>query len=72
MSRRAAAARILDFAECCKFAINFSPKKMMASITCQILDQDAPTSTTPKNDNIVSSTSTMDEETIRIIKKCNG
>jgi hypothetical protein len=70
MSRRTDTDRQMDAAECCKFAFNILCSKEDGLYYLSNRGSGIYHHHHPKNDNIVNSASTMDEETMRIIKKC--
>jgi hypothetical protein len=69
MSRRTATGRPMEAADCCKFTFNILCSKEDRFYYLSKHGSGRSHHHNPKNDNIVSSTSTMDEETKRIIKK---
>jgi hypothetical protein len=70
MSRRTATCRLMEAADCCKFAFNILCSKEDGFYYCSKHGSGRSHQHHPKNDNIFSSTSTMDEETRRIINNC--
>jgi hypothetical protein len=69
MSRCTATGRLMEAADCCKFAFNIICSKEDGFYYLSKHGSGRSHQHHPKNDNIVSSTSTMDEEIRRIIKK---
>jgi hypothetical protein len=70
MSRHTANGRLMEAADCCKFAFNICCSKEDGFYYLSKHGSGRSHHRHPKNDNIVSSTSTMDEETRRVINNC--
>jgi hypothetical protein len=70
MSRCTDNGRLMDAAECCKFTFNIICSKEDGLYYLSKHGSGRSHQHHPKNDNIASSISTMDEETRRIIKNC--
>jgi hypothetical protein len=70
MSRRTATGRLMDAADFWKFEFNILCSKEDGFYYLSKHGSGRSHQHHPKNDNIISSTSTMDEETRRIINKC--